>query len=583
MTGRLNPVLAMAAAALLAAPSLSRSASADAQDMSRYSVLIPDFYSVDGNDRRFGQRVAEELQRLMNGLPTHSAIERRQINNDLNRFRMKMEELDCIRTRQLGAQMNARMAICASIESEGDSRHIKAIEVWDLYNQESFSIADVSADRNGHREAAQEIFDAFDVFNQQLRSSIICSEYAASQLWEEALRSCDEALELNPTALGTLYQKAEILRALNRYDESLAALETVLEAEPYREDALQLGGWLATQLQQNEKGREFYGRYLELNPGDVAVRRNIAYEIYEAGDAEGAMLFIEEGLAIEEDVELLQDFGNYAFQAAARASQAAQADNGPALNPQVAGFYAKAIEAYMKVFEQKGAEMDVAQMRNVVNAHLQLEQVDEALRVAEQVLQTHPEEPALLAAYASGLQRSGRLDDALAAWKRIEAIDPNFPDLYLRQGQMLLTARRFGEALPYLKQSVERGRDPNQVARMILAEAHGNGIRADNWDYAIPLLEAVRSEFQVSQDQREEFAFWLGFTIYNKAMKDQEPNTPQSARATLPAFQRAKRLFEEARPYGQRSPGSNLAQFLSATDQYIEIQEALIRRGGGGG
>ena len=47
MTGRLNPVLAFAAAALLAAPSMP-SGSLAAQDP--YRVLIPDFHAKDGQD-----------------------------------------------------------------------------------------------------------------------------------------------------------------------------------------------------------------------------------------------------------------------------------------------------------------------------------------------------------------------------------------------------------------------------------------------------------------------------------------------------------------------------------------------------
>ena len=72
--------------------------------------------------------------------------------------------------------------------------------------------------------------------------------------------------------------------------------------------------------------------------------------------------------------------------------------------------------------------------------------------------------------------------------------------------------------------------------------------------------------------------FWHAFSVYRKAVADQEPNTLQSAQATLPAFQEALRLLGLAGEY-PASVGVNLSEIQSNVGTYIEIQEAIIKRG----
>ena len=576
MIGRLNRVLATAAAALCAAPTLSPSGAVEAQDGARFRVLVPDLFAAGGEDRGWGRDAAEELRDLLDGLATHAPVEKGDIEDSLRQFKLKMEDLDCIRTRQLGTQMQAQVAVCASYNVAGEQRQLSGIEVWDLGSGESFQIDGFAVGRQEKAVAAQRIFEAFDRYNQQHRFTVFCSEYIQSEQWENALRNCEQALELNPGSVSTLFQKGHILWKLERLDEALVALEQLIEIDPYKEDALQLAGYLATQLGRNDAGRTYYGRYLEVNPGDIAVRRRIAYEIFEAGDPEGAMLFIDEGLKVEESPDLLQDFGGYAFAAAVKAGEGAAAD--APISAEVAELYRRAIDAYQKVFQAKGAEMEVSPLRSIVNAYVQLQQYDDAIQLAERVLQTHATEATLWNAYSTALQRAERIDEAVTALNKVAELDPAFPDVAVRQASLLIQAKRFDEALPILQRAVQGGEDPNRVARMILGEAVNNGVRAENHDYAVRVLE-VALGFQVSQEQKEELNYYLGYSLLMPARTAPEPQTVESAQATLPRFQRARQLLESARGYAQRQGGANLGQLLEATNTYIEIQEAIIKRG----
>lgn len=291
------------------------------------------------------------------------------------------------------------------------------------------------------------------------------------------------------------------------------------------------------------------------------------------------MLLVEQGLETEpENVELLGDLGNYAFEAARNATPAGVQTGDAEIPAETRAMYDKAIGAYMQVFEAKGDSMGVGQLRNVISAHIQMGNLQEAVTTAEQVIEVFPEEASVLAVYSTALQRADRIDEAVAALQRIEAIDPEFPNLYARQGSMLLVAGRRDDALPLLRRAVTEGNsDPNQIARTIFADAYQKGVQQENWNYALQGIQAAK-EYELSDQNRQEMNFWHGYSLYQQGIAAQEPQTVESARRTMPMFQRAKELFESATGYAQQRD-INLAQFLEATTQYIEIQDAIIQRG----
>jgi tetratricopeptide (TPR) repeat protein len=568
------------AAALILGLAIGPSA-AYAQDMGRFRVLIPDLFPAEGSDDDFGKDVAEELRDFMSTLATHQAIEKKEIENNLKRFKMKMDELNCIRTRQLGAQINAQVALCADYVEAGEQVTLSNIQFVDMGSSQVFEVDGFTISKDDEEGAARQIFDAFDTYVQQVRFRAFCFDYANSSQWDNSLRNCNDALALNPADEGVRYQKAFVLWKQEDLEGALVELETILETNPYHEEALQLGGFIATSLGRNEEGREFYGRYLELNPGAVAVRRNIAYEMFDAGDPEGAMLFIEEGLAVDStSIDLQGDFGNYAFEAARRATPEGVQTGDAEIPQDVRDLYGRAINAYMMVFGAKGDSMSVGQLRNVISAHIQLGDLEQAVSTSEQVLDVFPEEASVWAVYATALERSERVDDAVAALGRIETIDPEFPDLYARQGNMLLAAGRRADALPILRKAVDvQGQDPNRVARIIFADAYSKGIQPEqkNWGYALEGIVAAK-EYQVSAETMQELNFWHGWTLYQRGILIQEPQTLDSAQRSAPMFRQAKDFFQSAQAYAQQR-NINLTQILQATDTYIEIQDAIIRRG----
>lgn len=581
MFGRLTSLIPLVAAAVVLGPA----AEAQAQDGGRFRILVPYFQPLNGADRGFGENSSEELRKLMEGLLTHRPIPKGEIEDAADEYDMDMRELDCVRSRQLATQINAAVAVCVTYTQQGDQMQINPV-VWDIASSESFEIEPFTAARNDRKGAAQHIFEAFDRYNTQVRTAAICRDYAASQQWENALRNCDEALAINPQATSVRYQRARILYEMgqDRYPEALTELQRVLENDPFHEDALQLAGFLSASTGDNDAARGYYSQYLELQPGAANVRMRIAYDLARAGDPVGAMDFIQVGLDVDpENVALWEQYGGFAFAAGLQAQEEAsvgQEDAG-ALSPEAAEYYRRGIEAYDRVYQARGDSMQVAQLRSMIGGYVQLGDLQTAIQRGEQMLQTHPQAEELWIVYADALQRAGRLDDAITAMDRVREINPEHPSAALRQGNWLIQAGRVDDAVAVLSEAVGgNAQQAEQAGRLIFNDAYQKGYQQNDYAYAIRGMSAAKRLPGLPQPLINQLNFWHGFSLYQQAVAEQEPQTAETARATLPKFQEAQRLLQASGDYPS-SVNVNLQQLMENTNTYIEIQEAIIHRGGG--
>lgn len=582
MVARLKMVLTLAATAFLFGPAAQVAAQ---QDGGRFRVLIPYFTPDENADDDFGRDASEELRELFENMATHVALTEDQIDDEADEFDLDMDELDCIRGRQLASQIDVPVAVCVTYTEQGDNQLMVDAQVWDVSASESFAIEPFQTTDNddGEREAAQRIFEAFERYSTTVRSAAICNDYFASQQWENALRNCNESLELNPNATGTRYLKARIHYEMEDYEMALDELETVIEQNGFHEGALQLAGYVSAVTDQEDKAREYYSRYLDINPGNAAIRMRIAYELADAGDPVGAMEFIQVGLDVEPDnVDLHEQYGGFAFRAALQTQEEAsvgQENAGGTLSPEAAAYYREAIESYERVFEAKGAETPVGHLANVISAYVQLEELDDAIAMAERVLETHPESDRLWSLYANALQRADRLDDAIAALDRVMEINPDHPSATLRQGNWLIQAGRLEDAVAVLSESTQGNPErAEQAARMIFAEAYQQGVQQDDYAYAIDGMSAAKELPGLSTEITNQLNFWHGYSMYQEAVQQQEPQTLETAEATLPRFQRAVELLQQSGDYSS-TVNVNLQELLANAQTYIEIQEAIIRRG----
>ena len=562
-------------AAFLFLPAL---ASAQQEVQGRFRVMIPDLFPGEDTGRGFGEDVAEELRDLINQLPTHEPVERNEIRDAMRQFDIDRDDLNCIRSRQLATQINAELVMCANYTEGRDDWTIMDIQFVSVASGETFTVDDFTVpDDDGDELAAQHIFGVFDGYVEQLRFAAICQEYFGSQQWANALQNCDRAIEGNPSSEGSRYARARAVMELGDRREGLDEMLRVLDLNPFNENALQFAGMLSAEFGLNEESLRHYTAYLELNPGSAAVRMRVAYDLATAGNAEGAMVLIEEGIAMDDaNDDLWEQLGGFAFTAA---GQAMEGQSEP--TPEVERLYRRAIEAYSRVLDARGAEMTPAQLGNVINAYVQLGD-PAAIDFAQRAVQVHPQEAALWSRLADALQRNDRLEEAIEALESVREVNPDYQNLSARQGSWLLEADEVDEAIGFLKEAVERGeQSADMMANLLFGKAYNDGVQVQQFTFAANLLETAKSEFEVSERMASQLNFWHGWSLYNHGLSVQEPNTIDSARQSLPIFRQALQLFELGRAYAATVDSINLTEILGAAQTYVDIQDAIIRRGGG--
>jgi tetratricopeptide (TPR) repeat protein len=572
----------MIATVLFALPLLGSTAVEAQQTVSsRFRVLIPDFRPMNGENKGFGEKLADKLRDQISELNTHTAVSEKDIKNALKRFDLKMENLTCVQARQLAAQTNYEVVLCAVYAGTKERWEIQDIKFVDSNTGEEFLVDPITSVDKMEEQAASQIVDLFKLFVEQTRVAVFCVDYAQSQQWDSSLENCDRALELNPNANSVRYARANVLRQTERFEESLEEVQRLLEQDPFHENALLLGGFVAINLGDEELAREYYRQYLELDPTNATVRMRVAYDLAQEGDPLGAMEIIDEGIALDpENINYYEQVGNFAFAGAERVRAEAQLDGGEELTPEVADLYRKAIGAYERVFDAKGGETLVTQLRNVAAAHLQLGDAAASAEFSSRALELHAEEASLWDIYARALKEDGQVDEAVAALGTIEGIDPDWPNLHLRMGNWLIEVGRVEEAVPVLKGAVEKGSSADMAANMIFSFAHSNyaAPAQKNWGRFISMV-ALAKEFEVTKEAREQFDFWHAYALYYRGMDLGAAETVESANRTLPIFQQALRLFRESKGHADRTPSINYQTFVEAVGTYIEIQEAIIKRG----
>ncbi|MYG80334.1 MAG: hypothetical protein F4187_00510 [Gemmatimonadetes bacterium] len=176
------------------------------------------------------------------------------------------------------------------------------------------------------------------------------------------------------------------------------------------------------------------------------------------------------------------------------------------------------------------------------------------------------------------------------------ALDPNYQNARARQGSWLIQAGREDEALPYLQQAVEAGeQSADQVANIIFATGYQKGVAPgqqaieagtsplEHWDFAIKLFGMAKTfDGQLSEQRSGQVDFWYGYSLYQKSVVLEEPQTLQTAELTKPLFEQVKEILAQEKVAGYAAAAGlagNLAEVRDATERFIEIQEALIERG----
>lgn len=557
----------------------------EAQAGSRVRVIVPNAEAMDGSSDRFGQRFADRTRDLLD-LERHVAMSEREIDQAAREFGMRYRDLDCLGARQLAVQIDVGVVLCGEYRAEGDQFAVD-VNLFTVPDAEEFSVASFTVAQNDERGAAQQTIQGFNTLAEQLNTITWCTQQYASSNYEGALEQCQRAVELAPDAEVPRRALANTYRELEQWEAALEQFEVLLERDPYNDNYMQNAGWLAAQVGDRDRAREYYSRYLQQNPENVQVRLTVAHELAQAGDPYGAMNLLQEGMEQQpDDPDLHERFGTYAFRAALELQQAqpmpaaAQDSDAPRLSPEVEELFLTAAHSLELVLEARGSETQPSYVVNLIRAYRQLGDTDNAVRIGQRGTELFPENAQIYSNLANAYNEAGQVDQAIRTLERAIELDPNLPQARMRQGNFLLQAGRIDDAIPALKAAAEAGEaGADQLSGMIFSFAWQNHVQPqENLQRGIALIEEAKT-FEVSQQFREQLDYIHAYALLRRGEEVQAPGNLESARAALPIFQRARELAVAGTGHAQRT-GQSIQGLLDPIDTYIQIQEAIIAREG---
>jgi Flp pilus assembly protein TadD len=202
-------------------------------------------------------------------------------------------------------------------------------------------------------------------------------DYYGKALWqtgarEEALREWDAAIALSPSSVEFRRDRARAYVALNRRADAESDYTLALQEQPDDVESLQGLAWLTSDRGDNAAAVGLLQRAVRLRPADPALVQYLAYALEKSGRFEEAEHYYASVLADVPDAQITRS----------RLAETFFAQNRP----------------------------------------------DEAIRVLKQGLERTPEAPMLQRALGSLLERSGKVEDAIAAYRAYARLAPNAED-----------------------------------------------------------------------------------------------------------------------------------------------------------
>lgn len=561
---------ALAALALMLVAPTTREAQAQQEPGGRFRVLVVPLES-SALDKKFGEKVAKEIREELEEFSTHAPIEEKEYKRALKRYEIKQEDLNPIKARQLANLMGAQVVYYGTVTAAGGHYEVNAgfidVKTGDEVAVPPLSISD--KDDASVRSVASASIDSFQEQVRFVRARQFCAEYVGSQQPENALRNCNEALEINGSSVPALFNKGLAFRQLYEgenesggtngwADSAVVYFERVIEVDPGYREAMQNIAYIYSQIGEGAKASEYYKLYLELDPANVPVRLTVAYDMAQADLMAEAIEIIKEGLKYaEEDVDLLQSLADYSLR----------------YSSQDSSYVDVALEAYEKVLSIKGEETELTIIENALAAYTLADRTDEAITFAELALESHADSPRLWSLYADALGRSGRPTDAAAAMNEVISLDPSYPNGYLKRGQFKLQADDAESAMADFNTAIESGSSTqDDVYSLFYSQAHGER-NAKDYAAAIGYFESA-AQFAPA-DKRQELEFWWAYTYYQLG---EQIATPEDA--SLNRLQQALRYFQSAQTHFGRagSVRREVPQLQDATGKWILNVEARIKQ-----
>jgi len=558
-------------------PAQTSNSGSDTQPSGPARVLVAPLHVNGGGS--FGRKVSDKIRVALKDFPGLRSVGSKEIKAELKQLKLKEEDLGLVQWRQLAARMNVQIVMYGTVV---DKDGMKSLDVTfvDAKSGDELKVPPFTVPGMGGSDvqlASDKIVEAFREQVKYRQSIVFCADYLASDQYEDALRNCNKALELNAGSSRALYLRGRVYMGQENWKSAIADLDRVIAENPANMQALQSAAYTNAQMGNMERATELYREYLNFNPDDADVRLNVAFNLANAGGYDAAIGLLKEGIAHDSSNAALWEFlGNVALNKGTRKdSKGEGSGSGSEIADEAS--VRLAVQAYNRVLTLKGDSIDPAILKNVIAANLALGDLGAALDFAGRAQKMLPNDPALWSMRADVLGRLNRFDEAISALDRTLALDPDYPNAHVRRGLFKLRVRDPDGAVVDLQAAVKSGTDPNVVAGQLLARAHADYFLKGSYSKAVEIFKHGL-DFAKAGPVRSQLNFFIAYGYYQQGVQIDKRN--EDTEACTPA-RRALGRFQQVMPYLSRAGSiqkKSQGQISESTDVYIYRQQQIIKK-----
>lgn len=571
-------------------------------------VLVAPLQVAAGVDSKFGGKVAEEVRKSLEDFSGMTAVKWGDVKKMLKQFELDASKLSLIEWRQLAGRMNAGLVMVGTVARGGSGLQVDAKFMDPRSGDElpvpAFSVSDAKA----YREAAQHIRAGLETQVAYQRSVVFCSEYLGSKQLDDALRNCQEALQVNPNSTRALYLRGRIYMESEDWENARRDLARVVEASPSNTDALQSLAYTNAQLGNTERAQELYQEYLNFNPDAADVRLNVAFKLAQAGAYAEAMSILQEGVRRDStNATMWKYLGDIALAKGTTRPQGA--DDGEAGGLADPAAVRTSVEAYDHLLTLKGDSIDPGILTNVIKARMELGDLDEALAFSDRALRMFQMSSGTSGAAAPGNGPAGaaggesaapaqtreelmagihslRADvysrkkdyaSAVAEMDQVIRLAPSYPDGHMKRGVMRLKIGDSEGAVADFEAAVADGSDANAIGQTLFGSGYQDYFQKKRYPQAIRMFNTAL-RFARAPGLKHQVHFFAGYGFYQQGTGIDKRN--EAAEACGPA-RRALGLFRQVLPHmnqaGNYQPAAQ-KQIRDAVDVQIYRQEQIIKK-----
>jgi len=578
-----------AGVAVLSLPAAPRALEAQTSDL---LILVAPVAATEPVDRRFGERIAEEVRDGLRIFPGYIAIERDDARDLIDDFDLDERTMTAIDWRQLGLQMDAALVMVGTAVATGGGVEVDVNFIEPRSGDELPMTAFSVADDDSHQEAGAQVMGQLGQGVEYLRSLAFCGDYLASEQPMEAISNCNAALALNSDSDRAHYLRGRAHMLNEAWADAVADLQRVVDNNASDTDALESLAFSYAQLGDGAASLRYYQRFLDFRPDDVDTRLRIAYELSQAERWGETVQLLQDGVERAPDnVGLLE----YLTAVALQAGQTDGAVTDPAM-------IRVAVDASGKLVDLQGDAVNPSTLSNATNAYMLLEEYDDALAFSDQALESisssdgngegeMSREELLAQVHSSRATIYDRMENpemGVAELEQALAYNPDLQNGRQRLARLKLQTGDTEGAVADFRAAVESGADPNQIANAIFGLAYTNHFEAQSRALSNPAaidvgevgtaveLFAVAAEFVQDPAASEQIHFFIAFGYYLQGSAYDSRNEADEAcapaRNALNAFQRVSPHLGQA---GSHQAGSQ-QQIREALDVQLYRQQSII-------